>query len=44
MKGNMTQKTEEKSKGSFKDRRKECIEKLDATSVKGTWILRVKII
>ena len=30
MKGNMTQKTEEKSKGSFKDRRKECIEKLDA--------------
>ena len=29
MKGNMTQKTEEKSKGSFKDRRKECIEKLD---------------
>ena len=26
----MTQKTEEKSKGSFKDRRKECIEKLDA--------------
>ena len=34
MKGNMTQKTEEKSKGSFKDRRKECIDKL-ATSVKG---------
>ena len=30
----MTQKTEEKSKGSFKDRRKECIDKL-ATSVKG---------
>ena len=34
----MTQKTEEKSKGSFKERRKECIEKLDKEVKKNTGV------